>query len=464
MTAANAPLMHHFDRRTKRLAKGILSYAFDRWREQPPLDGPRPEPDLRAEAGETVTAAGIGGARALEIWRDVLAPACISADHPAVLSYVPAAPSEAASMFDIAISATNVFAGSWQEGSGAVFAENEALRWLASIAGMPETSGGVFVSGGTAGNLSALIAARWRWRQRAAGRHDRTRGMIVTSQTAHSSVAKAAAVMDADVADVAVDDRGRMDGASARAALAALAPADRERVFAVVATGGTTNVGIVDDLRGVGEAARDAGAWFHVDAAYGGAAMVAPSRVALFDGIGEADSYIVDPHKWLFAPFDSCALLYREPSLARAAHMQQAAYLEPQQLADEWNPSDYAHHLSRRARGLPLWFSLATYGTDAYRDAVETTLRVSEQATELIRSSGHLELVMEPQLSVVMFRRRGWSTEDYYRWSDRVLRDGVAFIVPTSWKGETVLRICIVNPMTEARHIAAVVDSLATAP
>ena len=147
-------------------------------------------------------------------------------------------------------------------------------------------------------------------------------------------------------------------------------------VIAVVATGGTTNAGIVDDLDGVADVAEERKLWFHVDGAYGAAALFAPSVRQRFRGIERVDSFVVDPHKWLFAPFDCAALLYREPRLAKAVHSQDASYLEVlhTDAPEEWNPSDYAYHLTRRARGMPLWFSLAVNGTDAYRDAVETVL------------------------------------------------------------------------------------------
>jgi glutamate/tyrosine decarboxylase-like PLP-dependent enzyme len=307
------------------------------------------------------------------------------------------------------------------------------------------------------------VAARWRWRNRAEGRFDATRGLVIASAGAHSSVAQAARVMDADVVLVAAGERGEMRADALRSTIESLGD-DRQRVFAVVATAGTTNVGVVDDLAGAADAAAALDTWFHVDGAYGGAALSAPSVRDRFDGIERADSLIVDPHKWLFAPFDSCALLYRDAAVARAAHTQHAEYLDVLHAADAvdepWNASDYAHHLSRRARGLPLWFSLATHGTDAYVTAVETTLSVAREAARLIDDTDFTELLLEPELSIVLFRRVGWTAGDYQAWSDRELADGRAFVVPTTWQGETVLRFCIVNPRTTIEDIASIVESL----
>ena len=211
-------------------------------------------------------------------------------------------------------------------------------------------------------------------------------------------------MMDADVLEVPHDGTGRLTGAALRTALER---ADGAQPFAVVASAGSTNAGLVDDLAGVAEVCRDRGIWMHVDGAYGGAGLLAPSVRALFDGIEHADSFIVDPHKWLFAPFDACALLYRDPASARAAHVQEASYLDTLNARSEWNASDYAHHLTRRARGLPLWFSLATYGTDAYRDAVEAVLDVARASAREIPRRPQLELIMEPELSVCS--SAGWA-------------------------------------------------------
>ena len=351
------------------------------------------------------------------------------------------------------------------EGGGAVYAENEALRYIADLAGMPADAGGVFVGGGTGGNLSALIAARFRWRLRAEGKFDRTRGLIISSKGAHSSIASACRAMDVDEISVASDSEGRLHVASLRQAVAALEPQDRERVFAIVATCGTTNAGVIDDLDAAADVATELGVWFHVDGAYGGAGLAAPSVRAKYTGIERCDSFIVDPHKWLFAPFDCCALLYADPMAARAAHTQHAEYLDvlhaDEGQDEDWNPSDFAHHLTRRARGLPFWFSLATHGTAAYSAAVETTLSLSRETARLIRESANLDLLIEPELSVVLFRRNGWGPADYQAWSDALLAAGTAFVVPTSWGGETVLRLCIVNPRTTIDDVQLILDSLA---
>jgi glutamate/tyrosine decarboxylase-like PLP-dependent enzyme len=264
--------------------------------------------------------------------------------------------------------------------------------------------------------------------------------------------------MDVDFIGVPVDEAGRLTGPNLRATLESTGT---DGVLAVVATAGTTNFGIVDDLRSVADVCAELGVWFHVDGAYGGAGLAAPSIRARYDGIERADSFIVDPHKWLFAPFDCCALIYRDPQLARAAHTQKAGYLDVLTEAAEFNPADYAVGLTRRARGLPFWFSLATHGTDAYSDAVERTLEVARYAAAEIERRDYVELLREPDTSVVVFRRIGWTPQQYQRWSDRLLLANYAFVVPTSHEGETVTRFAVVNPRTTEADISGILDTMA---
>ena len=466
MTDISKPqLMHFYDEESAELALAIVKYAMERIKmDPPPLDKPYTLSELNSIVGQTIKPEGRNGLDVLREFADELAPSCISVDHPLFLSFVPGAPTESSVLFDLVVAASNIYAGSWLEGAGAVYAENQAIQWIIDLAKMPAGSGGVFVAGGTAGNLSALLAARWRWRDRSRGSMDKTRPLIIASGGSHSSVEQATKVMDADVLKVPADERGRTSGAATAKFISSLSRQDKKRVCAIVATSGTTNVGVVDDLEGMAQQAQALNTWFHVDGAYGAAALCAPSVRHLFNGIEHADSLIVDPHKWLFGPYDSCALIYRDPEEARNAHTQHAEYLDvlqqPEHRDEAWNPADLAHHLSRRARGLPFWFSLAMHGTDAYRDAMEVTLDVTRKGAELIRSSEHLELVLEPELSVLVFRRSGWSPAQYQSWSDRILSKGIAFVVPSSWQGETVLRFCIVNPRTTVEGIAQIIDTL----
>jgi len=448
--------VHRFDASAEALARAIVDYALERVRmDPPPLDGTRSPEELAAAVGQTITPDGIGGAEALRVFVDALAPATISIDHPRFLSFVPAAPTEASILFDLVVGASSIYGGSWLEGAGAAFAENQALRWLADLAGFPGGAGGVFVSGGTAANLSALVAARYAWRERTGSE---ARSVIAVSDAAHSSIASAARVMDASLLVVPTDERGRLTGDRLAATLDGADSASN--VFAVVATAGTTNAGFVDDLGGVAEVAEARQLWTHVDGAYGLAALAAPSARHLFTGVERADSFCVDPHKWLFAPFDCAALVYRRPEIARAAHTQHAAYLEVLQTKPDWNPSDYAFHLTRRARGLPFWFSLATHGTDAYGTAIESTLALTREVARMIDAHPLVELLVEPELSVVLFRRVGWEPADYSAWSERVLANGLTLTVPTTWRGETCLRFCFVNPRTTTDDVALVLDSL----
>ena len=453
--------MHRYDPdTTSATVDSVLAYAAERLALDPvPLDGPASAAELTEAAGPTITAAGLGAARALDVFADVLAPACLSTDHPRYLSFIPCAPTREAAAFDVVVGASSIYAGSWLEGSGAVHAENETLRWIADLAGLPAEAGGVFVNGGTIGNLSALVAARHTARERASSAGSSARPWrVATTYGAHSSIQSACDVMDAELVQVEMDEHWRLSGANLRKTLLDNGP---DTFFAVVATSGTTNFGIIDDLTSVAEVCRELGVWFHVDGAYGGAGLAAPSIRHRYAGVEQADSFIVDPHKWLFAPFDCCALLYRDPALARAAHTQKASYLDVLNEAPDWNPTDYSVGLTRRARGLPLWFSLAVHGTQAYADAVERTLEVARFAEAEIGRRPYVEALRERDLSVIVFRRLGWEARDYGAWSDRLLAEEFAFVVPTAHEGETVTRFAIVNPLTSEDDISAILDTMA---
>ncbi|MGH9304679.1 MAG: pyridoxal-dependent decarboxylase, partial [Acidimicrobiales bacterium] len=220
--------VHKWTAETEALAREVLAYTQSRLHLSPvPLDGPRSLDELGVAAGETITTGGLGGAEALRLFTDVLAPACISIDHPRYFAFIPCAPTPAAMLFDLVVGASSIYGGSWLEGAGAVFAENQALRWLADLAGLGQGAGGVFVQGGTLGNVSALIAAR----HSAARLSDKSahRFGLVASSEAHSSVRSAAHAMDVDVVPADTDQDGRLTGDAVQRAIDANSASRRPR-------------------------------------------------------------------------------------------------------------------------------------------------------------------------------------------------------------------------------------------
>jgi L-2,4-diaminobutyrate decarboxylase len=384
--------------------------------------------------------AGIGTEAALAAFRDAVVPTAIPPDHPRYLAFVPGTPTVAAALADMALSAAMIYGGSRLEAGAAVEAEDAVLRWLADAAGFPPSAGGTFVSGGSIANLSALVAAR------GGGESTHHHRVIIAGASAHSSMAAAAHIMGSTlVAAPAADAHGRLDG---RVLTETLAGLDPDEVVAVVATAGATNTGAFDRLAEVAEVCAAHGLWLHVDGAYGGAALLSPRTRPLLDGMEQADSFIVDPHKMLYTPFDCAALVYRDSTAARRSLTQTADYLDPICDEEAGNPSDLAVHLTRRVRGVPLWASVLAYGTDAYAAAVEHCVDIAEYAAGRIADAAALELVIEPAFTVLLLRRLGWAPDDYAAWCQDALRRGVAMVMPSKHAGETVLRFCFVNPLT----------------
>ncbi|MFB4354185.1 aminotransferase class V-fold PLP-dependent enzyme [Microbacterium sp. LS_15] len=454
-----AERMHAASAESTAIVDAVLDYSRRRMlAADVPLDKPQTPAELNRLVGTTITDGGLGAQRALSVFEHILAPACLTTSHPSYLSFIPTAPTMAAIAFDLVVSASGLYGGSWLEGAGAVHAENEVLSFLAAEFGLPATAGGVFVQGGTIGNLSALVAAREAARARLAERgvEPPARWKIVCSVEAHSSNTSAAKVMDAEVLLVPAGPDGVLRADAVREALRE----HGDEICAVVATAGSTNFGIVDDIAGIAALKDEFDFWLHIDGAYGLTAMLAPEARSIFAGVERADSVIVDPHKWLFAPFDCCALIYRDPEAGRRAHTQHAEYLDTLTEGDDYSPSDYSIQLTRRPRGLPLWFSLATYGVEAYREAVGATIALTRRIADEIAARPELRLVRDPQLSVVVFEREGWERADYDRWSAALLDSQRAFVVPSSHQGRPNTRFAILNPLTTFDDLVRILDTM----
>nr|MCH9830259.1 aspartate aminotransferase family protein [Actinomycetes bacterium] len=300
----------------------VLAYVTERLAlEETPIDGFGDRAEMQEALEGLISNEPKDPAEVLGIYEKYLSETVLSADSPRFFGFIPAAPTKASLLFDMVVSAASLQGCSWLEAAGAVMAENQALRTMADIAGMPQSAGGTFVSGGSAGNLSALVVARDTARaQRKAHGQPLYPLQVVVSDQAHSSIQNALNIVDMGAIVVPTAD-GRMTRNDLELGLVGQ---DLSNVVAIIATAGTTNAGIIDQLDAAADVAEKNGWWFHVDGAYGGAGMLDPEKRAMYQGIERVDSLVMDPHKWWFAPFDSAALLYQDPHLAKGVHTQDA--------------------------------------------------------------------------------------------------------------------------------------------
>lgn len=386
-------------------------------------------------------------------------------DHPRFMAFVPSSPAWPAILGDWLATGFNIFQGTWLESAGPSQTELVVLEWFREWMGLPPGAGGLFTSGGSAANLTAVVAAREK-----AG--DAPGLTAYISEQAHSSVARGlrvAGISGEAVRRVAVgpDLRMRTDllaGAMDRDAEHGRTP------FLVVGNGGATNTGIVDPLRELAALARSRGVWFHVDAAYGGFAALTPRGKALLDGIQDADSVTLDPHKWLFQPYEAGCLLVRDPDDLTRAFRVLAEYLQDTELGLEHvNFGDRGVQLTRSFRALKVWMTLQVHGRRVLADAVETAMALADHAAHRIRESGGLEVMGEPSMSIVCFRARSpdghpLSPEALDAWNeaiqDRVVEEGTAMISSTRIGGRFALRLCILNHRTTREDVDAVLDRI----
>ena len=449
MTAADR--LHGADAEIGDLAARATAWIGDRLAHSPV--GRVGDPRALAEAlADGITDGGLGLDEAWRRFTDVAAPATIGLDSERFLAFIPMSPSAAAVWMDAVVSAASFSAESWLEAAGAVAAEREVIELLARTAGLPDGAGGCFMSGGSIGNLSALAVAR----DQVPGRR-----VAVVADTVHASVRNALHLLGMEALVVPTGADYRLTGDALRAAIG-----HRGDIAAIVASGGSTNGGVIDDLAGCADVAVEVGAWLHVDGAYGLAAMLLPELRGHFAGIERADSFIVDPHKWLFSTAGSCALVYRQPHLARAVHTQHGPYIDVLRTDDldtgdtVYNPCDLGFQLTRRASGMPLWFALTLHGLDAHRDALRASIDLAGALAAAIDGCPVAELVLQPELGVVLFRRDGWGAPEWARWAEQLLAEQVAFVAPTTYRGEPVGRVVFLHPRTPVDIVDDLVASL----
>jgi aromatic-L-amino-acid/L-tryptophan decarboxylase len=390
--------------------------------------------------------------------RDVL-PFASRDGHPSFFGFIPFAATWPGALGDLIASACNLYTGSWMESAGASQVELEVLGWFKDWIDYPADAGGSLVSGGSAANLTALSCAR-----EALAGPMRDDLVLYVSDQAHSSIARAARILGFRPIQVRVlpsDDAFRL----APGTLAAAMDVDAGRgltPFAVVAQGGATNTGAVDPLEPLAGICRERGAWLHVDAAYGGFARLADP--GLVPDLELADSVTLDPHKWLYQPFECGCVLVRDGAALRSAFEVLPDYLHDARSADgEVNFSDLGLQLTRSAKALKLWVSLRYFGVEAFREAIRRSLRVAASAARRVEASETLELAAPPSLGVVCFRRRDLDEDGNAGIAAALERSGTGLVSSTRLHGRYALRLCVLNHQSTMEDVEAVLGFLESA-
>ena len=398
---------------------------------------------------------------------DVL-PYAARTDHPGYFAFIPSFTTWPAALAELTAAAANPYCGAWMESAGAAQIELEVVDWFRDWLGMPASTAGLLVSGGSAANLMALLVAR----EAAGGPSDNS--VLYVSDQAHSSLARTARAMGLRPQQVRVlptDDRWRLLPETVTAAVRADRSVGRVP-FALCASAGSTNTGAVDPLGELADVGAEEGLWLHVDAAYGGfAALTAKGRLALA-GIDRADSVTLDPHKWLYQPMECGSVLIRDGARLERTFAIHPDYLDGDatQGAGEVNFADRGLQLSRGFRALKVWVTMQTFGLAAFRAAIQRNLELAEFAEALIRRHAGLTLMAPATLGIVCFRRE-WPGCDEAETERRGLaladdleRSGMALVSATRLAGRHAIRLCILNPTSSEEHVRLVVEHFAGAP
>lgn len=418
----------------------------------------------RSLAGAPIPETGGSIRSVLDLLFDRVFPAGYNTSSPGFFGYLPGGGIPQAAVADLMAGVVNRFVGRWAAAPAATQLEVNVLRWLADLVGYPATARGVLTSGGSLANLTAVFAAR----QRSVG-HDLSSARIYTSDHIHFSIPKSAVICglpNESVRRIPSDARGCMDVA----ALLQQIRADRRqggRPFLVVASAGTFLTGAVDDLTAVAAVARDENLWFHVDAAYGGFFLLTERGRELLAGIGSADSITLDPHKGLFLPYGTGALLVRNGEVLKRAHEIEADFYGP--LLDDGDAIDfcsYSIEQSRPFRGLRVWLPLTLHGIAPFRRNLDEKLDLARVASEELRTIPGIEVLAEPTLTVIVFRLAPPGRADGPELDalnravvQRVNARGNVFLMHIGLNGRVALRMCILSFRAHLeRVLAAIAD------
>ena len=437
------------------LGHHVWDRLVDRWAAldaQPPIAPEDPEwgahrippcPDGPSDASVAID----------ELFEQIL-PRGQNAEHPRFFARIGSPSNPISVLADLIGTGHNAFAGSWTGGAGVSAVELAVLDWLRGWMGMPETTEGVLVSGGSVGTLTALAAAA---HHRAENRDEAT-GYV--QEHTHAAVAKAWRILGFNPANLRVlkaDPAHKLQPAAVDAAVRL----DREahlQPFIVFATAGTTSTGSVDPLNDLADLARREGLWFHVDGAYGAPAKLVDHEH--LEGLERADSLVLDPHKWLFQPYEIGAVLVREPHALEHAFAMDGAYLRDAR-GGQVQFRERGPQLTRSARALKLYLSLKVFGLDAFKQAIQRGIELAEYAEELLERDPAWEVVSPASLGIVCFRRTGANDDQTDEMVRRAIAEGFTAPSTTILNGRSVARLCTINPRTTNRDIELTLEHLA---
>jgi aromatic-L-amino-acid decarboxylase len=413
--------------------------------------------------------------RLLDLLFDRVIPKSFNTAGPGYLAYIPGGGLPHAAVADLIADATNRYVGVFAAAPGVSQIEGNVVRWFCQMVGYPPSAGGILTSGGSLSNFSALVTAR-----RELLPEDFLSGTIYVSDQTHHSIQKAAVLAGfppGNVREIASDGRFRIRIDELRRAIAADRAAGKTP-FAVVGNAGTTNTGAVDDLSAVADIAEKERLWLHVDGAYGGFFVLTERGKRRMAGIERGDSIALDPHKSLFLPYGTGSLLVRDAGTLRRAHALWAEYLP--EVQEDANLPDFhlaSPELSRDWRGLRVWLPLKMHGIGPFRANLEEKLDLAEWATEELRRVPAIEILAEPQLSIVAFRlKRPGLDEEHLNALNRDLMNRIngrkrvyltGTMVKTSGSAEKAdrfaIRICVLSFRTHRDRMEQALEDIRAA-
>jgi glutamate/tyrosine decarboxylase-like PLP-dependent enzyme len=385
--------------------------------------------------------------------------------HPKSYSFVPGPSNYVSTIADTLATGFNVFSGGWVASPAAAELEIVTINWLLKLFGFPsKRGGGIFTSGGSMANLTAIVTAR-----RIKCGEDFSKAVIYLSDQAHSSNIKAITILGfrRDQIRIIPTDLefkmslNKLQNAIAKDRIQGLQP------FCIVASSGTTNTGTVDPLLELSKICKKEKLWFHIDGAYGGAAILAKDGKQLLKGIDKADSLTVDPHKWFYQPYEMGCLLVRNSKWLKHTFTEKPEYLKDVEGNEsEINFYDHGVQLSRRFRALKLYMSVKTFGLKAFRKAIDYNLKLAEQTEAILRKSSKWEVVSPATLAVINFRYNSIKlnlTEEELdvlnqKISEKIMASREALLVTTILQNQIVLRMCLINPRTTLEDIKGTIN------